>query len=145
VLQDRGHRVALITDGRMSGASGKVPAAIHVSPEALPDGPLARVRDGDVIRLDARTGRLEAVGVDIASRAPANSPAPCEGTGRELFAMMRLTASPAEQGASAMLAAMDQELARGRSRWRTSAGPTPASHSPTSRAERWFRSASPRR
>ena len=111
VLQDRGHRVALITDGRMSGASGKVPAAIHVSPEALPDGPLARVRDGDVIRLDARTGRLEALGVDIASRSPANSPAPCEGTGRELFAMMRLTASPAEQGASAMLAAMDQELA----------------------------------
>ena len=54
VLQDRGHRVALITDGRMSGASGKVPAAIHVSPEALPDGPLARVRDGDMIRLDAR-------------------------------------------------------------------------------------------
>jgi phosphogluconate dehydratase len=111
VLQDRGHRVALVTDGRMSGASGKVPAAIHVSPEALPDGPLARVRDGDVIRLDARSGQLEALGVDIASRAPANSPAPCEGTGRELFAMMRLTASPAEQGASAMLAAMDSEIA----------------------------------
>ena len=90
VLQDRGHRVALITDGRMSGASGKVPAAIHVSPEALPDGPLARVRDGDMIRLDARSGTLEAVGVDLASRPAANSPPPPTGTGRELFAMMRL-------------------------------------------------------
>jgi phosphogluconate dehydratase len=111
VIQDRGHKVALITDGRMSGASGKVPAAIHVSPEALPDGPLARVRDGDVIRLDARTGRLEAVDVDLASRPPANSPPPPVGTGRELFALMRLHASHAEQGASAMLAAMEAEQA----------------------------------
>ena len=111
VLQDRGHKVALITDGRMSGASGKVPAAIHVSPEALPDGPLARVRDGDVIRLDAGTGLLEAVGVDLASRPPANSPPPPVGTGRELFALMRLHASEAEAGASAMLAAMDAEQA----------------------------------
>src|SRR5207302_3400056 len=86
VLQDRGHRVALVTDGRMSGASGKVPAAIHVTPEALPDGPLARVRDGDVIRLDGRAGQLDAVGVDLASRPPANSPPPPAGTGRELFA-----------------------------------------------------------
>jgi phosphogluconate dehydratase len=91
VLQDRGHKVALITDGRMSGASGKVPAAIHVSPEALPDGPLARIRDGDVIRLDGRAGQLDAVGVDLAARAPANSPPPPVGTGRELFAMMRRT------------------------------------------------------
>jgi phosphogluconate dehydratase len=111
VLQDRGHKVALITDGRMSGASGKVPAAIHVSPEALPDGPLARVRDGDMIRLDARSGQLEAVGVDLASRPPANSPPPPVGTGRELFAMMRLAASKAEEGASAMLAAMEAEQA----------------------------------
>jgi phosphogluconate dehydratase len=111
VLQDRGHKVALITDGRMSGASGKVPAAIHVSPEALPDGPLARVRDGDVIRLDARTGLLEAVGVDLASRPPANSPPPPVGTGRELFALMRTTANEAELGASAMLAAMEAEQA----------------------------------
>jgi phosphogluconate dehydratase len=111
VIQDRGHKVALITDGRMSGASGKVPAAIHVSPEALPDGPLARVRDGDVIRLDARTGMLEAVDVDLASRPPANSPPPLVGTGRELFALMRLHASHAEQGASAMLAAMEAEQA----------------------------------
>jgi phosphogluconate dehydratase len=111
VLQDRGHRVALITDGRMSGASGKVPAAIHVSPEALPDGPLARVRDGDVIRLDARNGQLEAVGVNLANRSPANSPPPPVGTGRELFALMRLQADEAELGASAMLAAMAAEQA----------------------------------
>jgi phosphogluconate dehydratase len=109
VLQDRGHKVALITDGRMSGASGKVPAAIHVSPEALPDGPLARIRDGDPIRLDARQGQLEAVGVDLATRPPANSPPPPVGTGRELFALMRLHVDPAEAGASALLAAMDAE------------------------------------
>jgi len=111
VLQDRGHRVSLVTDGRMSGASGKVPAAIHVSPEALPDGPLARVRDGDVIRLDANTGQLEAVGVDLASRPPANSPPPPAGTGRELFAMLRNLANEAELGASAMIAAMEAEQA----------------------------------
>jgi phosphogluconate dehydratase len=109
VLQDRGHKVALITDGRMSGASGKVPAAIHVSPEALPDGPLARVRDGDPIRLDARSGTLEAVGIDLESRPPANSPPPPAGTGRELFALMRLHVNEAEAGASAILAAMEAE------------------------------------
>jgi phosphogluconate dehydratase len=111
VLQDRGHRVALITDGRMSGASGKVPAAIHVSPEALPDGPLARVRDGDLVRLDAGEGTLEAVGVDLASRPPANSPPPPIGTGRELFALLRMHVNEAEAGASAMLAAMEAEQA----------------------------------
>jgi phosphogluconate dehydratase len=109
VLQDRGHRVALITDGRMSGASGKVPSAIHVSPEALPDGPLARLRDGDLVRLDGRSGTLEAVGVDLKARPPANSPPPPSGTGRELFALMRLHASEAEAGGSAMLAAMEAE------------------------------------
>jgi phosphogluconate dehydratase len=109
VVQDRGYKVALVTDGRMSGASGKVPAAIHASPEALPDGPLARVRDGDVIRLCARSGQLEAVGVDLGSRPPANSPPPPVGTGRELFALMRMTADEAELGASAMLAAMEAE------------------------------------
>jgi phosphogluconate dehydratase len=109
VLQDRGHKVALITDGRMSGACGKVPAAIHISPEALPDGPLARVRDGDLIRLDGRNGRLEAVDVDLASRAPANSPPPPVGTGRELFALMRMHCSDAEAGASSMLATMEAE------------------------------------
>jgi phosphogluconate dehydratase len=111
VLQDRGQKVALITDGRMSGASGKVPSAIHVSPEALPDGPLARVRDGDLIRLDGREGTLEALGVDLAARPAANSPPPPVGTGRELFALMRLHASEAEAGASAMLAAMEAEQA----------------------------------
>jgi phosphogluconate dehydratase len=111
VLQDRGYRVALITDGRMSGASGKVPAAIHVSPEALPDGPLARVRDGDIIRIDARTGQLEALNVDLASRPAANSPPPPAGTGRELFALMRMHVNEAERGGSAMLAAMEAEQA----------------------------------
>ena len=110
VVQDRGHQVALITDGRMSGASGKVPAAIHCSPEALPDGPLARIRDGDMIRLCGRDGVLEAVGVDLASRPPANAPPPPLGTGRELFALMRGSVDDAEAGASAMLGAMEAEL-----------------------------------
>ena len=111
VVQDRGFKVALVTDGRMSGASGKVLGGIHCSPEALPDGPLARVRDGDVIRLDAREGVLEAVNVDLATRAPANSPPPPVGTGRELFAMMRTHCDEAEAGASAMLASMEAEQA----------------------------------
>ncbi len=108
VLQNRGFRVALVTDGRMSGASGKVPCAIHASPEALGDGPLARVRDGDVIRLCAETGVLQAV-VDDAewtARVPVQAPAWASGTGRELFAMFRHGANEAEKGASAMLAAM---------------------------------------
>jgi phosphogluconate dehydratase len=109
VLQDRGHKVALLTDGRMSGASGKVPAAIHCSPEALPDGPLARVRDGDLIRLDANNGVIEAVGVDLTARPAANAPPPPLGTGREMFALMRLNVGDAETGASALLAAMDIE------------------------------------
>ncbi|HET9336126.1 MAG TPA: phosphogluconate dehydratase [Sphingomicrobium sp.] len=106
VLQDRGHKVALVTDGRMSGASGKVPAAIHCSPEALNDGPLARLRDGDLVRLCGNRGMLEAVDVDLAARDPAERPPPPVGTGRELFAFMRATADNAEQGASAMLHAM---------------------------------------
>jgi phosphogluconate dehydratase len=109
VVQDRGFKVALVTDGRMSGASGKVPAAIHASPEGLPDGPLARVRDGDVIRVDATTGVLDAVQVDLSARAPVNSPPPPVGTGRELFALMRQHCDGAEAGASAMLAAMDHD------------------------------------
>jgi len=111
VVQDRGHRVALITDGRMSGASGKVPAAIHVSPEALPDGPLAKLRDGDMIKLCGHGGQLEAVGVDLATRDPAPRPPPPLGTGRELFALMRHYCNDAEAGGSAMLAEMDAELA----------------------------------
>jgi phosphogluconate dehydratase len=109
VLQDRGHKVALVTDGRMSGASGKVPAAIHVTPEALPDGPLARIHDGDLIRVDARNGTLEAVDVDLSTRSAANSPPPPVDTGRELFALMRSDCDSAERGASAMLAMMDSE------------------------------------
>jgi phosphogluconate dehydratase len=108
VLQDRGHRVALVTDGRMSGASGKVPAAIHVSPEALGDkngdwGPLARLRDGDVIRLCADRGELSTT-ADLSAREPVPAPEAQGGTGRELFAMFRLGADEAEKGGSAMLA-----------------------------------------
>jgi phosphogluconate dehydratase len=107
VLLDRGHQVALVTDGRMSGASGKVPAAIHVSPEAHSAGPIARLRDGDVVRVCAAEGRLEAlVGeAEWAARAPAAAPPDASGTGRELFAFMRGGADGPEEGASAMLAA----------------------------------------
>jgi len=107
VLQDRGLRVALVTDGRMSGASGKVPAAIHVTPEAQCGGALGKLRDGDVVRLCANRGELTALVAadEWESRGQAGPPADDEGTGRELFAMMRLGADGAEQGASAMLAA----------------------------------------
>jgi phosphogluconate dehydratase len=107
VLQDRGFKVALVTDGRMSGASGKVPAAIHVSPEALAGGPIARLRDGDIVRLCANRGELTAVVDDLewVARQDANPPPPPFGTGRELFAFMRHGADGAERGASAMLAA----------------------------------------
>jgi phosphogluconate dehydratase len=104
VLQDRGYKVALVTDGRMSGASGKVPAAIHVTPEALNGGPLALLRDGDIIRLCAHQGLLETT-ADLSSRQiaqPAQSDS--DGMGRELFAMFRHGADSAERGASAMLA-----------------------------------------
>ncbi len=104
VLQDRGFKVALVTDGRMSGASGKVPAAIHLTPEALGGGPLAKVQDGDVVRLCATKGQIEVLG-DLSARAaavPAENPL---GMGRELFALMRTHADGAEQGGSAMLSA----------------------------------------
>lgn len=106
VLQNRGFRVALVTDGRMSGASGKVPAAIHLSPEALGGGPIGKVRDGDIIRVCAETGTLEALvdAAEWAARDHAQAPPPADGTGRELFAMLR-QADEAEKGASAMLAA----------------------------------------
>lgn len=103
VLQDKGFKVALVTDGRMSGASGKVPAAIHVTPEALGGGPLALIQDGDVVRLCAHQGTLE-VKADLSSRQPAPAPRTEMGMGRELFAMMRRHADGAEQGGSAMLA-----------------------------------------
>jgi len=103
VLQDRGHRVALVTDGRMSGASGKVPAAIHCTPEALGGGPLSLLQDGDVVRVCAETGALSTT-ADLSTRGPAPDPAQEHGVGRELFRMMQTQADGAEQGASAMLA-----------------------------------------
>ncbi len=108
VLQDKGFKVALVTDGRMSGASGKVPAAIHVTPEALADssgecGPLALLRDGDLVRLCAAEGSLDVL-ADLDGRSPATAPPAAHGMGRELFAMMRLGADSAEHGGSAMLA-----------------------------------------
>ena len=106
VLQDRGHKVALVTDGRMSGASGKVPAAIHVCPEALRGGALALLQDGDVVRLCAHDGSLETT-ADLSGRTPAAPPRPDMGTGRELFAILRAHAPDAEHGASAMLEAVN--------------------------------------
>ena len=106
VIQDRGYKVALVTDGRMSGASGKVPSAIHVSPEAFHGGPLGKVRDGDIVRVSADDGTLEAL-VDAAewdAREQASPPPQEMGVGRELFAMLRHHSDPAEKGGSAMLA-----------------------------------------
>ena len=106
VLQDKGFRVALVTDGRMSGASGKVPAAIHVSPEVLGGGPLGKVRSGDIVRVDAVAGTLDAlVGADEwAARAIEDRPADladdaAHGLGRELFGGMRRNVLSAEEGA----------------------------------------------
>jgi phosphogluconate dehydratase len=104
ILQERGHRVALVTDGRMSGASGKVPAAIHVTPEAVDGGAIAKIRDGDMIRLDATAGTLEVlvdarefaarevVKIDLSQNE--------DGVGRELFAAFRRLTGRADQGAS---------------------------------------------
>ena len=101
VVQDRGHKVALVTDGRMSGASGKVPAAIHVAPEALDGGLIGKLRDGDILRVDAQNGTLDVLTEGVADRAPdmpdlsANS----FGIGREMFETFRQTAGPASSGA----------------------------------------------
>ncbi|MCA2010658.1 phosphogluconate dehydratase [Cereibacter sphaeroides] len=102
VLQDRGLKVALVTDGRMSGASGKVPAAIHVAPEAAAGGPIAKIQDGDRIRLDAVTGELQVLeeGFDARPVATADLSANNFGVGRELFARLRLGATDATEGAS---------------------------------------------
>ncbi len=104
VLQDRGHKVALVTDGRLSGASGKVPAAIHVTPEAAEGGTIAKIRDGDTVRIDAVTGRLDVLvpEADWTARVPAT----CDlddshwGVGRELFAPFRAAVGPADGGAT---------------------------------------------
>jgi phosphogluconate dehydratase len=110
ILQGKGFKVALVTDGRMSGASGKVPAAIHVSPEAAAGGPLAKVQDGDVIRLDALTGTLQVMvsPTQWDARVAATLPAVlkvsnAQGMGRELFAGMRRNALTAEEGACSWL------------------------------------------
>ncbi|GEO85216.1 MULTISPECIES: phosphogluconate dehydratase [Alphaproteobacteria] len=106
VLQDRGYKVALLTDGRMSGASGKVPAAIHLTPEAVDEGPIARVKDGDMIRIDAVAGTVEVL-VDPAefdAREPVRPDLSANefGLGREIFAPLRRIAGPADQGASVL-------------------------------------------
>jgi len=104
VLLDRGFKVALVTDGRMSGASGKVPAAIHVTPEAAAGGPIGQVRDGDIIRLDAKGGVLD-IRVDpaeLAARPRAEAPQAGFGYGRELFGWMRASACEADRGASVL-------------------------------------------
>ncbi|HUF55204.1 MAG TPA: dihydroxy-acid dehydratase, partial [Thermohalobaculum sp.] len=107
LLQDRGHRVALVTDGRMSGASGKIPAAIHMSPEAKSGGPLARVQDGDTIRLDGPAGTLEVLAdpAAFAARPPAEPDLAYaeHGLGRELFAAFRAHVGPAEAGAAVVV------------------------------------------
>lgn len=107
VLQDKGFKVALLTDGRMSGASGKVPAAIHITPEAYNGGPIAKLIDGDIVRLCANKGSIEVLvdEAEWAARTPVMTPPVQFGTGRELFAMMRHGADEAERGGSAMLAA----------------------------------------
>ena len=107
VLLDKGFKVALVTDGRMSGASGKVPAAIHVTPEAADGGPLAHVRDGDMIRLDADRGTLEISTSpgELMSRPLAAPPPPASGYGRELFGWMRRAVGPADAGACALFEA----------------------------------------
>jgi phosphogluconate dehydratase len=105
VLQDRGLKVALVTDGRMSGASGKVPAAIHVSPEAAKGGPLARLRDGDLVRLDAVAGTLSVLAADFATRTPVtvDLSANSFGIGRELFEAFRTHVGTADTGAAVIV------------------------------------------
>ncbi len=104
VLMARGYQVALVTDGRMSGASGKVPAAIHVTPECVNGGMLARVRDGDMVTLDARAGvlRVELTDAELAAREPAVLVGDDNefGTGRELFGLFRRAVGHADEGAS---------------------------------------------
>ncbi|TPW30794.1 phosphogluconate dehydratase [Martelella alba] len=108
VLQDRGYKVALVTDGRMSGASGKVPAAIHVTPEAKDGGPIAKIREGDMIRLDAETGTLEvlvpAEEFDARPAVTADLSQNEYGMGRELFAPFRQHVGTADEGASVIFA-----------------------------------------
>ncbi|WP_224814647.1 phosphogluconate dehydratase [Hasllibacter sp. MH4015] len=105
VLQDRGHKVALLTDGRMSGASGKVPAAIHVAPEALDGGLIGKLRDGDRMRVDATNGVIEVLEEGVEARAPATPDlsANAHGVGREMFEIFRQAAGPATSGAGVVV------------------------------------------
>ncbi len=102
ILQGRGQKVALVTDGRMSGASGKVPAAIHVVPEALDRGPIACLKDGDILRVDAVSGELEIMNPGVLDRAPATADlsANQHGVGRDLFGAFRQNVGSADTGAS---------------------------------------------
>ncbi len=102
ILQGRGQKVALVTDGRMSGASGKIPSAIHVVPEALDGGPISRIRDGDLLRLDAVKGTLEVLTETALNRPPATADLSAyqHGTGRELFSLFRRSVASADEGAS---------------------------------------------
>lgn len=102
ILQGRGYKVAMVTDGRMSGASGKVPAAIHVCPEALDGGPIAYIKDGDMLRVDAVSGNLDILTSGVMDRVPAVADlgANQHGSGRELFDVFRLAVGPADAGAS---------------------------------------------
>jgi phosphogluconate dehydratase len=104
ILQNNGFKVALVTDGRMSGASGKVPAAIHVSPEAMDGGLLPKLQNGDLLRLDATTGELTCLNEAVvqARTAPENPIINQEGCGRELFGNFRKLVQPSEQGASVL-------------------------------------------
>jgi phosphogluconate dehydratase len=137
VLMARGHRVALVTDGRMSGASGKIPAAIHVTPEAAAGGPLALVRDGDMLRLDCDRGCLDVL-VDaaaLAAREPTDAPAgdaEWVGTGRELFAGFRYLVGRADHGASMFGADTSRSAVLGHA---AAAAPTPVTPAPPVRAE----------
>ena len=105
ITQDRGFKVALVTDGRMSGASGKVPAAIHLSPEAADGGPIAQIQDGDMLRLDAVNGTLETLAENWQDRDIIHPDLTVngEGMGRELFSVFRRTAGPASQGAGVVI------------------------------------------
>jgi phosphogluconate dehydratase len=113
VLQDRGHKVALVTDGRMSGASGKVPACIHVAPEATEGGMLAKLQDGDLVRVDATAGTLDVLteGVEARPAATPDLSANGVGIGRELFFAFRDRVGPASAGASVVVPCEDPEIA----------------------------------
>jgi phosphogluconate dehydratase len=100
ILQKRGFKVALLTDGRMSGASGKVPAAIHMVPEASDGGFIGKIQTGDLLRLDAAAGTLECLTDGVEARAVRTKKAATHGLGRELFVQARRTVSDSEQGAS---------------------------------------------